>query len=83
MMNSRNARQRLLAIVPQLNDWQTLFLLKFAEVFEWLAVLTKHSKSDSTHSNLPILRITPVVPGSGFKNTALEHDAVLTDSDLE
>ena len=38
-------------------------------------MLTKHSKSDSTHSNLPILRITPVVPGSGFKNTVLEHDA--------
>lgn len=83
MMNFHNAQQRLLTIVPQLNDWQTLFLLKFAEVFEWLAVLTKHSKSDSIHSSLPTLRITPIVPGSGFKNTALEHDAVLADSDSE
>lgn len=80
-MNSSNSRQRLLAIVPKLNQWQTLFLLKFAEIFEWITLIQEHSKSRSIQSSLPTLHITPIVPGSGFTNTALEHDAVLADSD--
>ena len=34
MMNSRNAWQKLLAIVPQLNDWQTFMVLKFIGILQ-------------------------------------------------
>ena len=80
-MNSSNSRQRLLAIVPKLNQWQTFFLLKFAEIFEQIALLKQYSKSDSIQPNLPTLHITPIVPGSGFTDTSLNHDAILADSD--
>ena len=82
-MNPSNAQKKLLTIVPKLNDWQTLFLLKFAEVFEWITVSKKHLKLSSTQSNFPTLRITPIVPGSGFTDTCLCHDTVLAENEEE
>ena len=78
-MDSSNSRQRLLAIVPKLNNWQTLFLLKLAQILEWLVFFKNPSESDSTQSNLPVLSITPIVPGSGFTDTSLNHDLVLAE----
>ena len=33
-MNSSDSRQRLLAIVPQLNHWQVFIALKFIEILQ-------------------------------------------------
>lgn len=39
MMDSHNARQRLLTIVPQLNHWQVFIALKFIEIYTTIFVL--------------------------------------------
>ncbi len=37
----------------------------------------------SVTSNHQLLQVTPVIPGSGYTNTALEHDAVLAEVEVK
>lgn len=56
--------------------------LRFQERQLFPTAQTATAQSVTATANHQFLQVTPVIPGSGYTNTALEHDAVLAEVEV-
>lgn len=63
-----------------LPDWQVMLLFRLVQVLGWPGRLGRRSEVGTSLKTVPVLRIEPIVPGSGFTDTSVNHDAVLAEN---
>ena len=73
VMDASSGRSQLVALVETLPDWQVVFVFRLVQVLRWPRKLWQGSAVGTSGKTVPVLRIEPIVPGSGVTDISLNH----------